>query len=202
MRNRLLIATTSAGKVRELRECLAPFENIELAGLSDFSDLAEVAETGSTFRENAELKATGYARQTNCYVLADDSGLEVAALGGAPGVHSARYAGEGAGDAERIAKLLGELAGQTHRSARFVCVLSCADPRGRIVNTWTGTCEGEIALAVAGSNGFGYDPVFIPAGYDRTFGELPPAIKNRLSHRARALKQALPNLQNIFQSTT
>jgi XTP/dITP diphosphohydrolase len=189
MMRELLIATHNGGKVREVVSFLDELP-LRLRSLAEFPSIGEVEETGTTFNANAALKATSYAAQTGLWTLADDSGLEVDALGGAPGVFSARYGGEGASDAERIARLLGELSrtGDSERRARFVCVIAIADPDARIVHTSTGICEGGIALAPRGTGGFGYDPVFIPDGYQESFGELPMAIKQRISHRARALE--------------
>ena len=188
----LLIATRNAGKVCEV-EMLLEGLPLRFRSLAEFPEIVEVEETGATFAENAALKARGYAAQTRLWALADDSGLEVEALGGAPGVFSARYAGGAhASDAERTAHLLAELSrtGDTGRRARFVCVIAIADADARLVDSSTGTCEGSIALAPRGVNGFGYDPVFIPDGYRQTFGELPPEIKQHISHRARALEAA------------
>lgn len=188
MMKELLIATHNAGKVREALPLLDGLR-LRLRSLTEFPLIGEVEETGATFAENAALKAKGYAAQTGLWTLADDSGLEVAALGGAPGVFSARYGGEGASDAERTARLLDELArtNDSERRARFVCVIAIADPYASLVHSSTGICEGRIALAPRGEGGFGYDPVFIPDGYQQSFGELPTEIKQRISHRARAL---------------
>ena len=141
---------------------------------------------------NASLKAIGYANQTRLLTLADDSGLEVDALRGSPGVFSARYAGAGASDAQRTTKILAELSNvePAMRSARFVSAVAIASSEGQILNISLGTCDGQISLAPRGSEGFGYDPIFIPSGYDKTFAELKPEIKNRISHRARALSGA------------
>ena len=193
----LLIATHNAGKVRELEILLAGLP-LRLRSLAEFPEIVEVEETGATFAENGALKARGYAAQTRLWTLADDSGLEVDALGGAPGVLSARYGGAGASDAERTARLLAELSrtDDRQRRARFVCVIAIADPAARIAHTSMGTCEGSIALAPRGENGFGYDPVFIPDGYEESFGELSAEIKRRISHRARALEGARTFLFN------
>ena len=199
----LLIATRNAGKVCEV-EMLLEGLPLRLRSLAEFPEIVEVEETGATFAENAALKARGYAGQTRLWTLADDSGLEVEALGGAPGVFSARYAGGArASDAKRIAQLLAELSrtGDAKRRARFVCVIAITDPDAKLVNTSTGTCEGSIALAPRGMNGFGYDPVFIPDGYQQSFGELSPEIKQRISHRARALEAARPFLIEYSRST-
>ena len=201
MTHELLIATGNKGKVAELRSLLAGLP-VRLRNLAEFPSAREVEETGRTFADNAALKAGGYAGQTGLWTLADDSGLEVDALGGAPGVFSARYGGAGATDAARVERLLAALsgAGAGERGARFVCVVAIADPRGRIMNLSTGTCEGRIARAPRGTRGFGYDPVFLPNGYEQTFGELPAEIKQEISHRALALKAALSFLATRFQT--
>jgi XTP/dITP diphosphohydrolase len=189
--NGLLLATQNEGKLKELRQLLGdlPFE---LYGLSDFPKVESIPETGASFIENASLKAVGYSIQTRILTLADDSGLEVDALGGAPGIYSARYGGEGASDKERTAKLLNELrdfpAGR--RSARFVSAVAIADCHGQIINASVGRCEGKIESSPRGSKGFGYDPIFVPSGYDQTFAELISEIKNQISHRAQALLAA------------
>jgi len=184
----LLVATQNTGKLKELRQLLGDL-SVELYGLIDFPDVREVPETGGSFVEIASLKAAGYATQTGLLTLADDSGLEVDALGGAPGIFSARYGGEGASDAARTARLLSELSliRAAARSARFVSAVAIANGKGQILNVSVGTCDGQIDFAARGSGGFGYDPVFIPSGYDKSFAELKPVIKNQISHRARAL---------------
>ncbi|MDQ3258620.1 MAG: RdgB/HAM1 family non-canonical purine NTP pyrophosphatase [Acidobacteriota bacterium] len=187
----LLIATRNAGKLRELVPLLKD-SPLRLRTLAEFSCLGSVEETGQTFAENAALKARFYATATQCWTLADDSGLMVDALGGAPGVFSARYAGVAATDGQRIARLLSELerVGTTTRCARFICCVAISDPATS--ETWIsdGCCEGQISDAPRGTNGFGYDAVFIPDGYEQTFGELPAAIKQQISHRARAFNAA------------
>ena len=197
----LLIATHNPGKLEEFRSALAPLA-LRLRGLNEFPATVEVAETGETFAENAILKATSYAAQTRCRALADDSGLEVEALGGAPGIFSARYGGEGLTDSERIRKLLDELArtGDQRRLARFTCVIAVADPEANLLKTFTGECQGHIADAPRGAGGFGYDPIFIPDGYVQSFGELSSEIKQTISHRARALEAARSFLLTIFQT--
>ncbi len=184
----LLIATKNPGKVRELAELLAGLP-LRLRGLAEFPGVPTADETGTTFAENAEIKARFYAARTNLPTLADDSGLEVEALGSRPGVHSARYAGEGATDAERVSLLLAELreTGDAARRARFVCAAALFDPRAGRCEIFAGTCGGRIAPAPRGANGFGYDPVFVPEGFNETFAELPGEVKQRISHRARAL---------------
>ena len=194
---RLLIATHNQGKLREYQELLAglPFELVTLdqVGIPD-----DVPETGSTFLENARLKAEAYARQSGLLTLADDSGLEVDALGGEPGVQSKRYAGAGKSDAERNQYLLDKL--QTiprgKRNARFRCTIVVVAPDGR---QWVseGQCEGEIAFEPRGTNGFGYDPVFILQEDDRHMAELPTEEKNRISHRARAAAGARTILESM-----
>ncbi|HEV2912875.1 MAG TPA: RdgB/HAM1 family non-canonical purine NTP pyrophosphatase [Pyrinomonadaceae bacterium] len=195
----LLIATRNPGKVRELESLLGPLP-LRLRSLAEFPSTREVEETGSTFEENAAIKAQAYAAQTACWTLADDSGLEVEALGGAPGVLSARYGGAGATDAERVELLLNALARtrDTKRRARFVCVVAIADDTAKLRVLYTGTCEGHISHAPRGDGGFGYDPVFVPDGYEESFGELPFEIKQSISHRARALKAAQAYLLDHF----
>ena len=194
--NELLVATNNAGKVRELSSLLAGLP-LRLRLLSEFGDVPEAVETGSTFAENSTLKALHYSSRTGLLTLSDDSGLAVDALGGAPGVRSARYAGREATYAERMSKLLGELdaTGDAERRARFVCVIAVADPSAGTLHTFEGACEGRIAPAPRGTGGFGYDPLFIPDGHDRTFGELSQEVKHSLSHRARALEQAVRHLR-------
>lgn len=196
---KLVIATKNSGKVLELKELLAdlPFR---LSNLSDFPNIVEAEETGETFVENAALKAQSYARQTGILALADDSGLEVAALGGAPGIYSARYAGENVSDEMRIEKLLKEISrtGNNNRAARFVCAIAIADGNGEIIFTAEDYCEGVIAFEPRGRNGFGYDPVFIPIGFDQTFGEMPETVKREISHRARALTKIIRYLRDFI----
>jgi XTP/dITP diphosphohydrolase len=194
----LLIATSNEGKTRELRELLGDLPII-LFTLQDFPLARSIAETGSSFVENALLKAAGYATQARVMTLADDSGLEVDALSGAPGVRSARFAGEGASDVERTQALLAALAfvEESKRSARFVSAVAIADSHGEILNVAVGKCEGRIAFAPRGSGGFGYDPVFIPSGSDSTFGELTIEIKNQISHRSRALATTRAYLESL-----
>ena len=186
------MATRNAGKVRELRDLLQGL-GIELLSLVDFPDLPEIPEDGATFAENAGTKAREVVRLTQLPALADDSGLEVAALKGRPGVFSARYALDRTqpkipGDADNWRKLLEEMAGVPweERAARFVCAISLALTDGRVF-TARGECRGAIALEPRGEHGFGYDPVFWVPEYGRTMAELGPEVKNRLSHRARAL---------------
>ena len=195
---KLVVGTNNAGKIRELNELLTDLP-IELSGLNEFENVPDVEETGTTFTENAILKASSYARQTGFWALSDDSGLEVEALGGAPGVFSARYAGENAGDRKRIEKLLSELdaAGDRERRARFVCVMALADETGEIKFLAEGVCEGKIAPSPRGLNGFGYDPIFVPEGFTETFGELSSTVKQEISHRSRAIKKIIRFLRDF-----
>jgi len=196
---RLLVATGNRGKVRELCELLADVP-VELVSLCDFPDLKEIAETESTFRGNAELKASGYARQAGMWTLADDSGLEVDALGGEPGVYSARFAGAGSSYETKMAELLSriEKAKNLDRRARFVCAIAIAAPDGKIEYTTEGRCEGAIAESSRGTRGFGYDPIFVPDGFDHTFGELPGDIKQQISHRGRATREIIRYLLDFI----
>lgn len=187
-RPKLVAATRNPGKVRELGELLRdlPFD---VRGLRDYDFSADVEETGATFAQNAAIKASAYAVMTGELTLADDSGLVVDALGGAPGVLSARYAGPEASDSDRIAKLLTELGRSDDRRARFVCAIALAAADGTIVTTVEGRCEGSIAYSPRGVNGFGYDPIFVPDGFRETFGELSGGAKSKISHRAVATAQ-------------
>ena len=196
---KLLIATHNSGKYNELKGLFAGL-SIDLQSLSDFKIVSEVEETGSTFAENARLKARSYAMQTGIVALADDSGLEVEALDGRPGVFSARYGGDKAGFAEKMSKLLYELdrAGDEDRRARFVCAIAIADASGDVLHTIEGICTGRIAEKPRGSGGFGYDPLFVPEGFDQTFGELPDEIKQEISHRARAFNEIIPFLLDFI----
>lgn len=194
----ILIATRNQGKLLEFGKFLS-LVGIDLIDLDSFGPLDDVAETGSTFGENARIKAQGYAVQTGLISLADDSGLEVAALDDRPGVLSARYGGEDTSFDRKIEMLLEELdeTGNNDRRARFVCSLAVADPVGNTVFEADGICEGKIASEPRGTGGFGYDPIFVPDGFDNTFGELPSQIKQKISHRARAFGQIIPFLRGF-----
>lgn len=198
----LLIATGNAGKAREFREMLGA-SRFAWRSLSDFPPGPEVEETGETFRANACLKATAYARRHGMWTLADDSGLEVDALGGKPGVLSARWAqhnGTGRGDADNNATLLRQLKDvpDAARTGRFVCVLALADPQGTIVLTARDTVEGRILHAPRGANGFGYDPLFLlDALGGRTTAELSPDEKHAISHRGKALRQLKAMMERL-----
>jgi len=184
----LLIGTGNPGKLIEIKTIVGTLL-FEFHSLNEFRRVTTAAENGKSYIENAIAKARYYAVETGLCTLADDSGLELDALGGAPGVFSARYAGQGASDEERRALLLTELS-QTdddQRGAQFICAVAIANPNGELVYTSEGICRGTIAGMAKGHGGFGYDPLFVPDGYTQTFAELPESIKNRISHRARAL---------------
>jgi len=195
----LIVATRNAHKTCEIQRILGP--KFEVRGLSGDDEIPEIYESGKSFEQNAKLKAVAVSRQLPGLVVADDSGLEVDALGGAPGIYSARYAGASVTDNEKIGKLLSELAKVTakggQRRARFRCALALARG-GHILGTFDGVVEGKIADRARGFRGFGYDPVFLPNGFDQTFGELAPAEKDRWSHRARALEK----LRTFLSSNT
>lgn len=197
---KLVLATRNLGKVQELSELLSDQSTIEVLSIKDFPKAPEVLEDGETYQHNAKKKAVHIARYSGIRALADDSGLEVDALGGAPGVHSARYAGADASDAERIAKLLAATKDvpDDERTARFKCAVAVAEPNGR-VDVVMGVCDGKIIREPCGTQGFGYDPVFVPHGYDQTFAELGEKVKNHISHRAKALRLALKLIKNTFE---
>ena len=190
---RLLIATRNAHKTEEIRAILGPAW--EVGDLNAHPDAASPEETGETFAANAAIKALAASRVCEGWVLADDSGLEVDALEGAPGVRSARYAGEGATDADNRAKLLAALEGVRGkaRSARFRCAMVLAKS-GVVLGTFEGAVEGVIVNLERGQGGFGYDALFVPEGHCETFAQLPPATKNQLSHRGRAMHQVRAHL--------
>ena len=195
----LVIASRNPKKTEELRELLAPL-GVVVRSAAEFPDLPEVEEDGRTFAENAEKKAMQTARLTGRWALGEDSGLEVDALGGAPGVYSARFSGPGATDESNNAKLMAELAGipPERRGARYVCHVALADPSGAIRLSIERTCRGRITTEPRGSNGFGYDPYFLIPEYHRTFGELSPLVKRHLSHRGRALAALLPEMKRLL----
>jgi len=203
-RRTILVATTNAGKVRELRAMLG--DSVAWKTLADFPGVGEVEEDGATFAENARKKATEYAGATGLWTLADDSGLVVDALGGAPGVQSARFAGDAGPGADRkeidrrnIAKLLRLLEGvpPEKRTARFVCHLCLASPEQVLVET-QGTVEGLIVDEPVGDNGFGYDPVFFVGTLGRTVAQLPDDEKNAISHRGNAIRRFMPLLNEVL----
>jgi XTP/dITP diphosphohydrolase len=195
---KLLLATNNRGKVLEYQSLLAgiPFELITPAqqGISQ-----DVPETGSSYEENARLKAVAFAQASGLLTLADDSGLEVDALNGEPGIRSSRYAGEAAGDTDRVIYLLNKLRDvpQKKRTARFRCIIAIAFPDGK-VEFCSGTCEGMITFSPRGKEGFGYDPVFYFPELKKTMAELPMEVKNRISHRARAALEARKILEKLI----
>lgn len=193
----LLVATRNAGKVRELADMLADLR-VDWLSLDDIGAVEEVAETGSTFEQNAILKANGYAIASGLITLADDSGLEVDALGGRPGVHTARYGGPGLSPEQRYGQLLSELVcvPWAQRTARFRCVIAIANPDA-LIGTAEGVCEGMIALEPKGQGGFGYDPVFYVPERQQTMAELPAEVKHQISHRGRAIAKIAPMLRQL-----
>lgn len=196
---KLVVATKNQGKLREVKALLADYP-LEVLSLKDFPDLPEIEETGSTFAENALIKATTVAKQTGLLALGDDSGLEVDCLDGRPGVLSARFAGEPVSDWRNNQKLLALMAGiePEKRTARFRCVVAIVEPTGQSYLA-EGTCEGRIGYTMVGDQGFGYDPLFIIPGLGLTLAQLDMASKNKISHRSQALKQAIPILLSILK---
>jgi XTP/dITP diphosphohydrolase len=191
----LVVATRNRHKTREIQHILGP--EFMVRDLAD-TDVPEILENGTSFEENATVKALAASRNLPALVLADDSGLEVAALGGAPGIYSARYAGANATDRDKIDKLLRELARTRAtgdgRRARFRCVVALAR-NGDLLGTFEGTVEGRITDKARGDSGFGYDPIFVPDGFEQTFGELPKEVKNNTSHRAKAIRAVAEKLK-------
>lgn len=196
----LVLATRNQGKVRELRELLAGID-VHLTSLADYPQIPEIDEDGDTFAANARKKALVTARLTGHLALADDSGLMVDALNGQPGVYSARFAGQNASDAANNRKLLQLLADVPwqKRTARFVSAIAIAHPDGRL-HTVEGICEGYILTEYRGNNGFGYDPLFFVSELGQTYAEMSEADKNRISHRGRALRQAVDYLMRVLQN--
>jgi XTP/dITP diphosphohydrolase len=191
-----VLASRNKKKLREMVDLLGDLDP-DLTDLGPWPDAPEVEETGTTFAENAALKAATFAPWLREWTVGEDSGLVVPALGGAPGVYSARYAGKHGDDAANNAKLLAELArfAGPDRAAYYVSTAALADPTGRVVATVEGRCHGLITTDLRGTGGFGYDPLFLVPEYGRTFGELPPEVKQRMSHRANALKQLRPVIE-------
>lgn len=192
----LVVATRNRGKTAEIRGLLEGF-NVMIKNLDDFGPIPEVEEDGDTFDDNAYKKASFAARVLGLPALADDSGLLVHALDGAPGVHSARYAGKNAGDEEKCLKLLQAMQGKTDRKAAFECAISIAVPAGTAL-TYEARCEGLIADKLAGSNGFGYDPVFYYPPLKKTFAELTMEEKSRVSHRGKALTELKAEFDKVL----
>jgi XTP/dITP diphosphohydrolase len=198
VKRQLLVATHNQGKVTELAAMMRDLD-VAWLSLADTGIQDEVAEVGATFAENARLKALGYAKASGLLTLADDSGLEVDALNGRPGVHTARYGGDGLTAAERYELLLRELrhVPSAERAARFRCVVALAGPDGTLLGESEGVCEGSIAREPAGSGGFGYDPVFYLPEHGRTMAQLAPEEKKQISHRGRAIRAIAPLLKQI-----
>ena len=194
----LVLATRNRHKTREIQHILGP--EFKVRDLGAHPEVSEIRESGTSFEENAKLKALAASRQLPALVIADDSGLEVDALGGAPGIYSARYAGANATDRDKIDKLLRELervrATDNRRRARFRCVVALARD-GDLLETFEGIVEGRIADKARGDSGFGYDPIFIPVGFEQTFGELATELKNTISHRAKAIRALAVRLRRL-----
>ena len=192
----LVVATRNRHKTREIQHILGP--EFSVRDLGAHPEVSEIRESGTSFEENAKLKALAASKQLPALVIADDSGLEVDALGGAPGIYSARYAGANTTDTDKIDELLRELARvratEDGRRARFRCVVVLAR-NGNLLGIFKGIVEGKIANEVRGDSGFGYDPVFIPEGFEQTFGELPSVVKNTISHRAKAIRALADRLR-------
>jgi len=191
----LIVATRNAHKTREIQRILGPAFTV--SDLSAHPEIPDIRETGKSLEENAMLKAVGASRHLPGLIVADDSGLEVDALGGAPGIFSARYAGENASDKQNIDRLLSELARikaeETKRSARFRCVIALVR-QGKLLGTFEGIVEGTIVDRARGLHGFGYDPIFVPRGFEETFAELPAEVKDTVSHRAKAIRRLTAKL--------
>ena len=192
----LVIATGNPGKTAEIRDMLENFP-VNIKSLADFGPIPPVEEDGDTFDDNAYKKASFVSKVLGLPALADDSGLVVEALGGAPGVYSARYAGENATDEQRYTKLLTEMKGKTNRKAAFKCVISIAVPPGPAL-TYEASCEGLIAEQPAGEGGFGYDPVFYYPPLKKTFGQLTRQEKSRVSHRGKALQELMEEFDKVL----
>jgi XTP/dITP diphosphohydrolase len=194
----LVVATRNRDKTREIQHILGP--EFMVRDLGAHPDVPEIRESGTSFEENAKLKAVAGSRQLPALVIGDDSGMEVEALGGAPGIYSARYAGANATDRDKIDKLLRELervrATDNRRRARFRCVVALARD-GDLLETFEGIVEGRIADKARGASGFGYDPIFIPVGFEQTFGELATELKNTISHRAKAIRALAVRLRRL-----
>ena len=202
-KKRLVLATQNVGKIQELERILEKTDlAIEVLGLRDFPDMPDVEETGTTFAENSLLKSRAIAAFTGLPALADDSGLCVDALGGDPGIFSARWAGKHGDDEANIVKVLEQLHGESKRTARFVCAVSLIFPANHIHHheeiVVEGVMTGEITQAPIGSFGFGYDPIFRPDGYQLTSGQLDPVIKDEISHRGQALRKILPFIEQLI----
>ncbi|GAB4138297.1 MAG: RdgB/HAM1 family non-canonical purine NTP pyrophosphatase [Planctomycetaceae bacterium] len=197
----IVLASRNRKKSAEIGELLAPFR-ITVRSVTDFPEIPNVIEDGQTFAQNAAKKATETARQLKCWVIGEDSGLKVEALNGAPGIYSARFAGEPGDDEANNRKLIEELAGvpEEKRSAKYICHVAVSDPEGVVRLRCEASCRGQITDSPRGTNGFGYDPYFLIPEYHRTFGELPTIVKQHLSHRARAFERLIPQLVDLLLS--
>ena len=197
----IVLSSRNAKKIGEIAELLAPY-HIPVKGVSDFVGVADVEEDGDSFAANAAKKASVVAKELHRWVLAEDSGLCVDALGGAPGIYSARYAGVQGDDAANNAKLLADLEHLPleKRTACYVCYAVLSDPDGNIRLQAEGRCHGRILRDYHGENGFGYDPLFLVPEYHQTFGELSPAVKRHISHRAKAFERLLPQIVRLFET--
>src|SRR5205823_15131846 len=197
----LIAATHNRSKTREIQQILGP--KFEVLDLSAYPEISETVESGKSFEENAKLKAIAVSKKLSGLIIGDDSGLEVAALDGAPGIYSARYAGDKATDKENIDRLLEELtrigAKRDQRRARFRCVVALAR-NGEMLGTFQGIVEGSIVYQSRGLHGFGYDPIFVPSGFEQTFAELLAEVKNRISHRAKAIRALAAKLEDLKPS--
>jgi XTP/dITP diphosphohydrolase len=195
----IVLASRNRKKLQEMAALVAA-AGLELLSAADMPGVPDVEETGASFAENAALKASAVARATGRWALGDDSGLEVDALRGEPGIYSSRYAGPDSTDSDNNTKLLEQLAEvpEPQRTAQFVCHLAVADPQGDIRLQLAGACRGRIVSQLRGASGFGYDPLFLIPEYHRTFGELSPAVKSVLSHRARAFERLVPKLAALL----
>lgn len=199
----LVIASTNIHKIREFRAMLKPDARFDLLSLCDFPEYVPPEETGQTFEENATLKAVHAAKTLHRWVIADDSGLVVPALSGAPGVYSARYAGNNATDLDNRKKLLEQMKHllEEDRNAYYECCIAIASPSG-LQKCTRGTCEGTLLQQERGGGGFGYDPLFIKHGYNKSFAELEESTKNRISHRRKALDKVLFSIESLLSITT
>jgi XTP/dITP diphosphohydrolase len=198
---RIVLGTRNSKKLEEIKEILGNSQSVglEITDLTGFPEAPEIVEDGTTFEENARKKASGLAKTLNQWVLGEDSGLVVPALHGRPGVQSARYSGKHGDDVANNAKLLAELATlpEDRRTAYYVCTIAVADPQGEIQAVVEGRCHGIITDELRGSEGFGYDPLFLIPEYHRTFGEMSALVKHAISHRAKALEQLRPVLKKL-----
>jgi len=198
MKKKIFLATKNKGKIKEILKILADIENIQVFSILDGIEIPEVEETGTTFEANSQKKALEIAEYTKMYVIADDSGISVDALDGAPGVYSARYAGENATDDDNNKKLIKNLSGKSNRNAKYEAVITIASP-SLDHESFYGYVEGEIVDEPRGNNGFGYDPFFYKAEYKQTFGELDEDIKNKISHRAMALNKLKEKIKDFIK---